>query len=261
MRRRRLLTAAAAATGLAGLAGCLGSSGTRGNYPVVSDSTTATTTTMPELASPSARVGSEAYLATLGARIDSDGFPKPDPDLIPALTEARFVVDAATEAENEEFASSVSDLRRPVFEPLVDFDATVAEARQTEVEDPEAFVEERLSRRERTFLDYPAPPHHFIEAAENRGREVLDATARREELREAVGDSVVAYVDHRLTIEMVVAGGTDVGREVYSEWSERASRTGIEYDSADHYGDVVAFNGALAAEAMLEHNGEIVTPP
>ena len=260
MRRRRLL-AASAATGFAGLAGCLGSSGTRGNHPVVTDSATATTTAMSELATPSARVGSETYFATLDARIDSDGFPKPDPDLIPALTEARFVADAATEAENEEFASSVADLRRPVFEPLADFDATMAAARQTELEDPEAFVEERLSRRERTFLDYPAPPHHFIEAAENRGQEVLDTTARREELREALGDSAPAYVDHRLTIEAVVAGGTDIGREVYPEWSERASRSGIGYDSADHYADVIAFNGALAAEAMLEHNGEIVTPP
>ncbi|NHN58656.1 MULTISPECIES: hypothetical protein [Halorussus] len=256
MRRRHLLVGMT--TGLAGVAGCLGSG--RKSEADSADGGTATTT-MPELAAPSDRVDSNAYLTTLESRIDASGFPDPDPGLIPSLTEARFVVDAATDAGNQEFASAVSDLRRPVFEPLADFDATMARARETTVNDPEQFVEEHLSRRERTFLDYPAPPHHFIEAAENRGRQVLDTTARRAELREAVGDSPSTYVDHRLTVETVVAGGTDIGREVYPEWAERDSRSGIEYDSADHYADIVAFNGALAAEAMLEHNGKIVTPP
>lgn len=255
MRRRHLL--AGTAIGLAGIGGCLGSDPTSESDSVRGS----TTTTMPELAAPSDRVGSNVYLAALESRIDVGGFPDPDPDLIPALTEARFVADAATEAGNEEFAAAVSDLRRPVFEPLADFDSTMARSRETTVDDPERLVERHLSRRERTFLDYPAPPLHFVEAAEHRGREVLDATARREELRAAVGDASSAYVDHRLTVETVVAGGTDLGREVYPEWSERESRSGIEYGSAEHYADVVAFNGALAAEAMLERDGEIVTPP
>lgn len=252
--RRRWLLAVAGGVGLAGLAGCVGS----GTDAAAGDTTT---TAVPELAAPSDRVGSEPYLATLRDRIDADRFPDPSPDLIPLLTEARFVADAGTAAGNREFASSVSDLRDPMFDPLNHFDETVARAGETEVDDPGAFVEEHLDRRERTFLDYPAPPHHFIEAAQIRGREQTDADARREELREAVGEESATYVDHRATIETVVAGGIDIGRAAYEEQPDREFPSGVEYDSPDHYADVVAFNGALAAEAMLEHGGEIVTPP
>ena len=256
MDRRHLL--AAGGTGLAGLSGCLGFLRTRGSAASETDSTTTVTT---ELAAPSAYIGSEAYLTTRKARIESGRFPDPDPDLIPSLTEARFVAEAATEAENDEFAASVAELRRPSFEPLVNFDETVARAQETEVDDPEAFVTERLSRRERTFFDYPAPPHHFIEGSRNRGRDRLDAAARRDELRDAVGDESPTYIEHRVTIEAVVEGGTDLARDAYEEWSEAETAFGVEYDSAEHYADVVTFNGALAAEAMLERNGKIVTPP
>lgn len=257
MRRRHLLTAVGV-IGLAGLAGCTGSVRTPGTNASENDSPT---TDVTDPVAPSDRVGSEAYLATLEARIESDRFPNPVPDLIPLLTEARFVSDAATAAESDEFVASVSDLRRPPFEPLENFDETVARARETEADDPEAFVKERLSRRERTFFDYPAPPHHFIEAARNRGRERLDATARREELKDAIGDESSTYVEHRVTIEAVVAGGTDLAREAYEERDEAEFPSGVEYDSAEHYADVITFNAALAAEAMLEYNGEIITPP
>ena len=53
---------------------------------------------------------------------------------------------------------------------------------------------------------------------------------------------------------------TDVYDEVIEEVQKR-SVAGVQYEDADEYAEVVAFNVGLAAEAMLESNGELVTAP
>lgn len=214
---------------------------------------------------PSDRVTSAAYLSTLDERLASDGFPDPNPALIPLLTEARFVATAAADAGNDEYADRVRDRRAPVVTPLENFDRTVRELRTgTEPPDRAAArteIRERLDRRERTFFDYPGPPHHFVEAAADGGREALDAATRIEELQAATADRWNEYVDQRVTVTAVATGGTEIATSAYEEWSRTDSPSGIEYDDADQYADVVAFNGALAAESMLAANGELVVPP
>ena len=235
---------------------------------------------------PHEHVGNASYFEEFTQHIESGRFPDPNADLIPELTTARFVAMAAREVGEVEFANRIDEVRHPVFEPLdrfevaavlidggrsegfdIDkFDALVAEAGFSDADapedNPETFLTENLSERELTFFDYPAPPLHVIESAESRGRDKVNDSAA--ELVESVPEQHRLYVGHRLTIEAVVLGTRGMAADVYEEVIEgihAESLSNRRYENADEYAEVVAFNAALAAEAMLESNGELTTPP
>jgi hypothetical protein len=234
---------------------------------------------------PAERVRDEGYLDDLESRVTTDTFPDPDADLIPRLTTARFVAEAAREAGEGEFAANVERVREPVFEPLNRFEVVAAlsdgnhpeDADNEEFtrlvkemglsgveppeDDPERLFTDHLSARELTFFDYPAPPLHVIESAES--WDSVDVEETRERF-ESIPEEYRTYGEQRFRIEDIVRGArgiaTDVYNEVIEEVQER-SVAGVQYDDADEYAEVVAFNAALAAEAMLESTGELVTAP
>lgn len=231
-------------------------------------------------------IGDEEYLDALDERLEEDRFPDPNASLIPELTTARFVAEAACDADENAFAETIDDRRGPVFDPLIRFEvvATLIDEQQREQleedkldelvakaglqgiisreDDPEVIVEEGLTGRDMTFFDYPTPPLHLIEGAESKGREIMENSPQ--ERAENRSDQHQTYVQQRGTIEAVVIGGRDVAAEAYEDvidhihaesYSERT------YEDEEEYAEVVAFNAALAAESMLEDTGEIVTPP
>lgn len=242
---------------------------------------------MGERPFPSALVGDDAYVDEFADSVDGSRFPGPDADLIPRLTKARFVAAAARDADETAFAERIDRHREPVFEPLVRFDAVatlVDETRRdrldddeiddlvskaglddeavTPNDDPETVVDAALTDRDRTFFDYPAPPLHVVESARSRGRELLEETP--DERAGAVEDDHRTYVRQRASVEAIVAGARDLAMDAYDDVIEdiRAeSPSNRTYESEETYAEVVAFNAALAAESMLEANGEIVTPP
>jgi hypothetical protein len=231
-------------------------------------------------------IGDEAYLAALDERLEADRFPDPDASLIPELTTARFVAEAARDTDENTFAEKIDARREPVFDPLIRFEvvATLSDDQQRDQlatdefeelvsqaglngtisreDDPAVIVEEGLTGREMTFFDYPAPPLHVIESATSTGRELMERNP--EERAETSSDHQQPYVQQRETIEAVVIGGRDVATEAYDDGIDRihaASPSDRTYEDAEEYAEVVAFNAALAAESMLEDDGEIVTPP
>ncbi|WP_154660467.1 hypothetical protein [Halopiger goleimassiliensis] len=148
---------------------------------------------------PRTLVGDDAYVAALEDDVERRDFPDPDAELVPELTKARFVADVAREEDEVAFADRIDDLRDPLFEPLLRFEAvtTLAEADRrerlsdeerealletagldeatvTNAEDPTAIVDAALDDRALTFFDYPGPPLHVIEGAVSRGRDRLE---------------------------------------------------------------------------------------
>ena len=234
---------------------------------------------------PAERVRDEGYLKDLESRVGTDTFPDPDADLIPRLTTARFVAESAREMGEAEFAANVERVREPVFEPLNRFEVIAAlsdgnhpdEADSEEFtrlveemgisgvappeDDPERFFTDYLSARELTFFDYPAPPLHVIESAES--WDSIDDEEARERF-ESIPEEYRTYGEHRFRIEDIVRGARGMVTDVYDEVIEEVQKrsvAGVPYEAADEYAEVVAFNAGLAAEAMLESNGELVTAP
>jgi len=228
-------------------------------------------------------VGDDAFVDQLTDSIESQRFPAPDPALPPVLTKARFVADAASAAGEDAFAARITEQREPLFEPLLRFDTVVRivslseEDRLDEVdleeltsrvdltpdelpleEDPETIVEAALTERERTFFDYPGPPGHMVEAAQNRGRDQAEQTPT--ERASDVPEPHREYVRQRATVEQVAAGARPIAVDAYGDLrsADALSRT---YESSDEYASVVAFNIGLASESMLEDDGELITPP
>lgn len=215
------------------------------------------------------------------------GSPTRTPDLIPELTKARFVAADARDAGGDQFADRVAAVRDPAFEPLNRFDAVsilaserrreqldderreklretagLADANVTLEDDPEVVFSTLLDDREKTFFDYPGTPLHVIEAAESEGLDLLAASP--DERAADVDESHRTYVRQRARIEVVVAGARRLATEAYGETIDQIterSPSDRTYDSAEAYASVVAFNAALAAEAMLAEDGELVTPP
>jgi hypothetical protein len=243
--------------------------------------------TMPDArSSPPELIGDEAYLDALDERLDADRFPDPDASLIPALTTARFVAEAACDAGETAFAEKIDARRGPVFDPLIQFEvvATLSDDQQRErlaadefeelvsqaglngtisrEDDPAVIVEAGLTEREMTFFDYPAPPLHVIESAKATGKELMDRSP--DERTETSSDQQQLYIQQRGTIEAVVIGGRDVAAEAYDDGIDRIhakSPSERTYKDEEEYAEVVAFNAALAAESLLEDNEELVTPP
>ena len=177
-------------------------------------------------------------------------------------------------------------MREPVFEPLNRFEVVAAlsdgnhpddadneefarhveEMGLSEVEVPEddleRFFTDHLSSRELAFFDYPAPPLHVIESAESWDNADNEEVARKR--FESIPEEHRTYGEHRFRIEDIVRGAREMATDVYDEVIEEVrerSVAGRQYDDADEYAEVVAFNAGLAAEAMLESNGELVTAP
>lgn len=289
--RRRFLRAAVGLAATIPLAGCLGSddAGPSAGAPTATDTdgSSAPAETLGERPMPADLVGSGPYVDALGGRVERDRFPDPDADLLPELTKARFVAAAATDAGEDEYAERVSDHRGPAFEPLHRFDAVVVlstERRREQLnetqrerllaetglddenvswdDDRAAVVTRVLDDRELTFFDYPAPPHHLIEAAESTGLDRLDRGP--DERAEAVAEAHRPYVRQRAQIEAVVVGAREVAMDAYDDASDRlrqASPTDWEYTGPEDYAEVVAFNASLAAESMLASDGKLPTPP
>jgi len=262
-RSRRAYLGTLSAGGAVLLAGCTGGSGADG--PSDSAALPDDPTAVPELTPPSEHVGSEAYLERLGQQIAAAAFPVPNPVAAPALTTARYVREAATAAGDDEFAEAVRERREPVFEPLLSFDETMTEIQQSEAtpEEQQEQLEQQLDRRTGTFLDYPGPPHHFVESAEQQGQALLDG-------REQPGDVPAEYADERRTVQAVAAGASaatdewldDVGFEDGTPGDGESERQyWLEYGSREQYVAVVSFNIALAAESWLADDGEIPYPP
>lgn len=229
----------------------------------------------------------DEYVDELADAIERKRFPELDADLVPELTKARFVADGARNRGNVEFTDRIERLRETMFEPLVRFEAVSAladERRRDRLDrseiaelvskagldgeavtpdaDLETLVDDALDDRESTFFDYPAPPLHVVESAESRGHELLDETPDRGDA--AGSDERRTYVRHRTTVEAVVVGARDVATEAYDDVIERIraeSPSNRAYEDAETYAEVVAFNAALAGEAMLEEDGKLTTPP
>lgn len=282
-----------------GVAGCIGSDedppaeSNADSTAVAAESQTAESDTgqtadlFGERPYPAALVGAAQYVTALAEWIERARFPDPDPDLVPALTKARFVVEAATQAGEVDFAEQVRTQREPVLEPLRRYDAVVtlvSEARRERLSADEraelrslaglddedvswddgrqAVLEATLDERALTFFDYPGPPGHVIEAAHDRGRDSLDRDP--DERATAVDEDPRPYVRQRATVEAVVTGGRDLAAAAFDEHVEQiraASPSERDYGSPEEYARVVAFNAALAAESMLAEDGELVTPP
>lgn len=229
-------------------------------------------------------IGDEDFLDALDERIEVGRFPDPDADLVPELTKARFVAEAARDADQDIFADRIDDLRSPVFEPLIRFEVASTLIQQREQldedefnalvskaglkgnvsfeDDPALIVEEGLTKRDKTFFDYPAPPLHVIESAESKGRELVERSPK--EQAESVDDQHQIYVHQRATVEAIVVGARDLAAETYGDVIDRIhaeSPSNRTYEDEEEYAEVIAFNASLAAESMLEHRGEIITPP
>ncbi|WP_049927714.1 hypothetical protein [Halopiger goleimassiliensis] len=230
-------------------------------------------------------VGDEAYAAALEDRIDRDRFPDPNADLLPELTKARFVADAARAGGAAEFADRIDRLREPVFEPFVRFEAVMTlvtdrdRLEGAEIDalvtkaglenesvpldaEPGTIIETALDERERTFTHYPGPPLHVIESAESRGRELLDEGP--DERAQAVDADHRPYVRQRATIEAIVAGGREIAAEAYDDVIDRItdeSPSNRTYEDENEYAEVVAFNAAVAGDSMLEEDGQLLVPP
>lgn len=284
--RRRFLAAATGVTLSSALAGCFGEGplGGRADRPQATEPTIDPTAERPM---PQTFVGQEKYVHALAASVDQDGFPSPDPDLVPALTKARFVGEASREDGEDGFADRVAELRDPVVAPLRRFDAVTVlatpdrrerlndtqrqrlretadlESRGVSLsDDPETIRREGLSDRERTFFDYPGPPLHVVEAAESRGLETLDRGP--EERAADVDEPHRRYVRQRTRVVAVVGGAREVAAEAYDQAIDRIRNRSLSnrpYETTAAYEDVVAFNAGLAAESMLETDGELVTAP
>lgn len=274
--RRRLLLIIAGTILSKPLAGCLERNGS-----------TSSSDTLGEQPFPQELVGVADYGDELEDSIERNRFPDPDASLIPELSKARFVADAARDAGDVEFANRIEHLRDPVFEPLVRFEAvtTLIDERrrnrldETEVDelvskagideeevtlddDPETIIDTALDDRELTFFDYPAPPLHVIEGSESRGRELLDENP--DEREREVSDERRTYVNQRAKTEAIVVGARDLAVDAYDDVIEQIRTESLSnraYENEETYAEVVAFNAALAAEAMLEADGEIITPP
>lgn len=211
---------------------------------------------------PSDRVGSETYLATLDERVAACEFPRPDPEAVPALTTARYVIEAAEDAGDGEYATAVRERCEPVLAPLSEFQSAMAELRAERPDDPAAAYRERLERRTRTFLDYPEPPHDFAEAAELAGRELVD---------DAVDAAETDHEHERRRVRAVVVGAranTDAwlaevgfGDGTPGDAAFDRREFAVEYASRGAYVDTVAFNIGLAAELWLAANGDIPRAP
>jgi hypothetical protein len=229
-------------------------------------------------------IGDEEFLDALDKRIEDGRFPNPDAELVPELTKARFVADAARDADQARFADRIDNLRSPVFEPLIRFEAasTLIQHREQLDEDefndivskaglkgnisfeddPALIIEEGLTERDKTFFDYPAPPLHVIESAETRGRELMESSP--EKRAQSVDEQHHTYVQQRATVEAIVIGARDLAVKAYDDVIDRIhaeSSSNWTYEDEEEYAEVIAFNASLAAESMLEHQGEIITPP
>lgn len=254
---------------------------------IESDSSASAPETLGERPFPRALVGDDAYVDDLERRIEQRRFPEPDASLLPEVTKARFVADAARDAGSEPFARRIERLREPLFEPFYRFEllslfgdeqrrdelaedeidealerAGLDDENVTLEDDRETVVETAYTDRDLTFADYPAPPLHVIEGAASRGRELLDETP--DERAASVDDERRPYVRQRAQIEAVVAGARELAAEAYDEVIDRIreeSPSNRTYEDAETYAEVVAFNAALASEAMLEEDGELTTPP
>ena len=236
---------------------------------------------------PSTLVGDETFVRALDHVAESGSFPQPDAGLVPELTKARFVAATARDEGNERYADRVEQRRDQPFDPLDRFDAVTvlsSEDRRESLDEAErerlrsvaGFDEtglspdderelvftELLTDRERTFFHYPGPPGHVIEEAAARGRESLD-TPPAERAADAP-DEHATYVHQRATVEAVAAGGRELATEASEAVADQLREEdslGWPYDDTDEYAATVAFNAALAAESILEANGELVTPP
>lgn len=254
---------------------------------VDSGSSTPSPETLGERPFPRALVGDGAYVDDLERSIEQRRFPDPDASLLPEVTKARFVADAARDAGSEPFARRIERRREPLFEPFYRFELLSLfgdEQRQDDLtedeideaferaglddedvtleDDPETVVETVYTDRDLTFADYPATPLHVVEGAASRGRELLDETP--DERAASVDDEHRPYVRQRAQIEAVVAGARDLAAKAYDDVIDRIreeSPSNRPYEDAESYAEVVAFNAALASEAMLEEDGEITTPP
>jgi hypothetical protein len=298
--RRRVL-AGFAALASAPLVGCLDGSGTddadEANASEIetettdtqSYTTTATPVSIDDAATlgttpyPSTLVGNEEFPRELRAVSEQERFPDPDADLVPELTKARFVAEAARSAGNDDYASRVSEIRDPLFEPLLRFDAAavlMSESRREQYNESqikrvlnESGLDERgvtandsraqlyqkgLDRRTLTFFDYPGSPVHFIPGAARRGRELMRTTHAT---TTAADESRRTYLDHRRTVTAIVVGARDLGARVYPKLEESGRSTSRSYQDADAYAEVIAFNAALAGESMLESDGELIQGP
>lgn len=240
---------------------------------------------------PTDHVGSEEYVETLRERIERDRFPDPDPDLVPRLTAARHVAAAALEAGEDGFAERVLEARESVMAALHDYDTVMRVTRFVEddrldeldaetirelddlplfdgldvtADDPETITTEALTERELCFLDYPMPPNDLVRNAADIGLEELDRDPEAETAA-LEDEGLEAFVTERTEAEAVVEGAQLIAADAYEsglvEEIVAESPAASEYESADHYARVVAFNAGLAAESMLAQRGEIVTPP
>ena len=216
-------------------------------------------------------VGEEAYLDELDRQLEAGRFPDPDASLIPELTKARFVAEAARATEEHLFAERIDACRDPVFDPLMRFEvvATLTDEHRREQldelvsevdlpdtpspeDDPEAFLSEAVSQRELTFFDYPVPPLHVIEAAVSEGRELIDGLS--EERIESVPEQQ-AYLRQRVTVETIVAGARDLAASAYEDVIDRIrteSASDARYEDQDEYAGVIGFNAALAQNRCLK---------
>lgn len=277
--RRSVLTAAATGIPLA-LVGCLDDGP---EFELDTDGTT----TLGDRPYPTVLVGDERFIEGLDVAIEEGAFPDPNPGLIPVLTKARFVAEAARDEQEEAFADRIAERRDPLFEPLKRFDALTVlldEGRREELnasererlrevtgiddaevsleDDPEEIADALLDDRIRTFSHYPGPPLTVIEAARDRGVELLEEPP--DERAADVADEHAEYVRQRGVVQAVVAGARDLAPDAYEDVATRfreSDRREWPYEDETEYADVVAFNAALAAESMLESDGELVTPP
>lgn len=73
-----------------------------------------------------------------------------------------------------------------------------------------------------------------------------------------------SYVEQRETVEAVAAGARALALDSYADVIDRIHAQELStrtYEDEGAYADVVAFNAGLAAESMLEDDGELTTPP
>lgn len=236
---------------------------------------------------PATLVGDETFVRALDHVAETGSFPHPDPGLVPELTKARFVAATARDDGDERYADRVERRRHPLLDPLERFDAVTvlsSEDRRESLDeaererlrsvagfdetglspddDRESVFADHLTDRERTLLHYPGPPAHVIESAAARGEESLD-TPPAERAADAP-DEHTTYVRQRATVEAVAVGGRELATEMSETVADQLRRRdslGWPYDDTDEYAATVAFNAALAAESMLEADGELVTPP
>lgn len=170
------------------------------------------------------------------------------------LNRARYVAGKARDEGETAYAEALEDTRESFFEPLAEFDEKMAD---------ETFG--ALTEREASFLHYPGPPHHFIEAAEDEGLSQLG-----EEYPSADLDSLEDQFDEeQMRLEAVYRGAKSLAEQQFHEVQEQFQDPAYEdeiqktfaYDSAAEYASTIAFNAALAAEAWLEDEGDLIYGP